>query len=136
MLSSFGQVVHIHHIVSIDFLCSSCHNICVVDILHSWHLWCNSNILLTVDFIFFPVDLKFGYSWLLNKNMSRKFVHIWDSRWVFNKFWKLVRISIVHIVTNSKEFLVVVIRTCQQNSCDTNDVVCLEFGNIWWMALL
>ena len=136
MLSCFCQVIHVHHVISIDFLCSSCHNIRIVNILHSWHLRSNSNVLLSVHFIFFPINLKFGYSWFFNKNMSRELGNIWDIWWIFNQLWKFIRICIVDVISNSEKFLVVVIRACEQNGCDTNNVVCLKFCYIWRMTLV
>lgn len=135
MLCCFGQVVNVHHVVSINFLCSSGHKIRIVYILHAWHLWSNSNVLLSVHFIFFPVDLEFGYSWLFNKNMSRELLNIWNGWWIFNQFWELIRICVVNVIANSEKFLVVVIRACQQNGCDTNNIICLKFCYIWRCTL-
>ena len=62
--------------------------------------------------------MELGNSGLLNENVPGELGNVWLGGWVLIEL--LVFVVVVHIVTNSEEFLVVV-GTCQENSSDSNN---------------
>ena len=112
ILCSLSKVCRAHHIISVYMLSTFGHHSFLISLdlsIHSNHLWNHSHILIHVILCLFPIYLKFSYSWLFNQNMSSKFLNIWLIWREFNQFGIFICICIVHIVSNSKKFLIIIV---------------------------
>ena len=56
-------------------------------------------------------------------------------RGIFDQFWELLRIGIVHIISYSEKFLDVVIGATEQDGCNSDNILLGQLGNIWSTAL-
>ena len=129
-----------HHVISVDDLSSLGHNSFGISLLlvlathHCLHVWGNTNVLI-LWLAFFPVNLKFGYSWLLNQDVA---VQLWNIRhiWgVFDQVWEFLRVSVVHIVSHSEKLLGSIVGAGHQNSCDSHNISLRQFSNIGELTL-
>ena len=99
-------------------------------------LWRNTNVLVRIILGFFTIDLKLFYSCFFNKKMSYMLLNVRLIRKVFNKFWELIRIGIINIVVYPEKLLIIIVRTCWEDSCNTNNVGLGKPGNITIIFLM
>lgn len=69
-----------------------------------------------------PVDLELGYARLFDEDVACKLADVRLSRRVLVKFGELISVSIVDIVADPEELLIVVVRAGEQDGSHADDV--------------
>ena len=129
VLSYLSQIGRTHHIISVLELTALLHHSFSHQLLtHSIH----SIHTILLSYFIIPFYLKLSHSWFFNQYVSNQFGNIRFLRRVLVHF--LIFIEIVHIVSHSEEFLLIV-RTCQQDCCYSNNFRLRNLTYIWSSTL-
>ena len=80
-----------------------------------------------------PINLELCHSRLFSENVSVQSCDVYLCWGVFVKFSFII--LNIYIVSYTKELLVILVRACEKDSSDSDNIRFLDFRNIWSRAL-
>ena len=128
ILGGLRQIGRAHHIVSIESLGARRHERLLLrgSRVHAQlRSQTDGHLLLVV-----PVDLELGHAGLLNQDVAHELADVGLSGRVLVELSELVGVRIIHVVADSEEFLIVVVRAREQDGGDADDVRLRKLANV------